>query len=294
MLQLGVIGYHEEEIYQLRKLKPLFEVNYIYDLNYPKFDLKEIKSSSKEVIDNADCIYFTSILIYFDDACYAIKKGKPIFINNLLSLDITQVNTLFQLSIEAESIVQLNSPLRFEKITQSISKNFRTPNLINLQRTFIREDHTNATLQEILFYEIENIISLIKAKVRKTNSFLIPEDGFEIETIDARLEFDNGCVTTLLISTVYDSPRHILKLFKNKSLTCLDFATNKIQLINEEDKETLEFEQLTTQKKQKDIFQAQLHNFHESIIKNSLPAVSIEDGLQAIYITKEIIAKLVH
>ena len=43
-----------------------------------------------------------------------------------------------------------------------------------------------------------------------------------------------------------------------------------------------------------EIFEAQLNNFHESIVKNTLPAVSIEDGLQAIYITKEIIAKLVH
>lgn len=294
MLQLGVIGYHQEEIYQLRKLQPLFEVNYIYDLNYPKFDLKEIKSTSKEVIDNSDCIYFTSILIYFDDACYAIKKGKPIFINNLLSLDIAQVNTLFRLSSEAESIIQLNSPLRFEKITQSISNNFRAPNLINLQRTFIDENHTNATLQEILFYEIENIISLIKAKVRKTYSFLIPEDGFEIETVDARLEFDNGCVTTLLISSIYDAPRHTLKLFNNKSLICLDFNENKIHLNNELEQETLKFEQLTAQTKQEEIFKAQLNNFYESITKNTLPAVSIEDGLQAIYITKEIIAKLVH
>ena len=294
MLQLGVIGYHQEEIYQLRKLQNHFQVNRIYDLNYPKFDLSEIKSSSKEVIDNSDCIYFTSILIYFDDACYAIKKGKPIFINNLLSLDSTQVNTLFQLSIEAESIIQLNSPLRFEKITQSISNNFRAPNLINLQRTFIDEDHTNATLQEILFYEIENIISLIKAKVRKTYSFLIPEDGFEIETIDARLEFDNGCVTTLLISSIYDAPRHTLKLFNNKSLTCLDFEENKIHLKNEFEQETLEFEKQSAQTKQEEIFEAQLNNFHESIVKNTLPAVSIEDGLQAFYITKEIIAKLVH
>ena len=294
MLQLGVIGYHQEEIYQLRKLQPLFEVNYIYDLNYPKFDLKEIKSTSKEVIDNSDCIYFTSILIYFDDACYAIKKGKPIFINNLLSLDIAQVNTLFRLSSEAESIIQLNSPLRFEKITQSISNNFRAPNLINLQRTFIDENHTNATLQEILFYEIENIISLIKAKVRKTYSFLIPEDGFEIETVDARLEFDNGCVTTLLISSIYDAPRHTLKLFNNKSLICLDFNKNKIHLNNELEHETLKFEQLTAQTKQEEIFKAQLNNFYESITKNTLPAVSIEDGLQAIYITKEIIAKLVY
>jgi hypothetical protein len=294
MLQLGVIGYHEEEIYQLRKLQNHFQVNRIYDLNYPKFDLPEIKPNSKEVIDNSDCIYFTSILIYFDDACYAIKKGKPIFINNLLSLDSSQVNTLFQLSTEAESIIQLNSPLRFEKITQSISNNFKSPNLINLQRTFIDENHTNATLQEILFYEIENIISLIKAKVRKTYSFLIPEDGFEIETIDARLEFDNGCVTTLLISSIYDAPRHALKLFNNKSLTYLDFEENKIHLKNELEEETLYFEKQSTQTKQEEIFEAQLNNFYESIVKNTLPAVSIEDGLQAFYITKEIIAKLVH
>jgi len=294
MLQLGIIGYHPEEIRQLNKLQNLFNINAIFDLNYPKLDIKEIKSTSREVIDNADCIYFSSILIYFDDACYAIRKGKPIFINNLLSLDIAQVNTLFQLSTEAESIIQLNSPLRFEKITQSISKNFKTPNLINLQRTFIDQDHTNATLQEILFYEIENIISLIKAKVRKTYSFLIPEDGYEIETIDARLEFDNGCLTTLLISSIYDSPRHLLKLFNNKSLTCLDFEENVIHLKDNTEQETLKFEKQNAQSKHDEIFSAQLNNFYESIISNTLPAVSIEDGLQAIYITKEIIAKLVH
>ena len=293
MLQLGIIGYHKEEIQQFELLKSHFQISGIFDLNYPKYEIPEIKTSSQEVINHSDCIYFTSILTYFDDACYAIKKGKPIFINNLLSLDISQVNILFRLSVEAESIIQLNSPLRFEKITQSIAKNFSTPNLINLQRTFIDEDHTNATIQEILFYEIENIISLIKAKVRKTYSFLIPEDGYDIETIDARLEFDNGCTTTLLISSIYDSPRHTLKLFNNKSLTCLDFEENKIHLTNQREVDTLLFEKQTFQTKQKEIFEAQLYNFYDSISENSVPAVSIEDGLQAIFITKEIIAKLV-
>ncbi len=293
MLQLGIIGYNEEEINLFRRLDSLFCISGIFDLNFPKYSLDIMKTSSKEVIDQSECIYFSSILTYFDDACYAIKKGKAIFINNLLSLDINQVNTLYNLSIEAESIVQLNSPLRFEKITQSISKNFNQPNLINLQRTFINTEHSNETLQEIVFYEIENIISLIKAKVRKTSSFLIPEDGYEIETIDSRLEFDNGCTTTLLISSIYDSPRHTLKLFNNKSLTCLDFEENKIHLNHLLEKETLVFEKLSVKEKQVEIFESQLSNFHESIKLNTPPFVSIEDGLQAIYITKEIIAKLV-
>lgn len=293
MLQLGVIGYHQEEINQLCLLTEQFQLSGIFDLNYLKYEVNTMKTSSKEVIDQSDCIYFSSILTYFDDACYAIRKGKPIFINNLLSLDISQVNSLFTLATEAESIIQLNSPLRFEKITQSISNNFIQPNLINLQRTFIQSEHNNKTLQEIVFYEIENIISLIKAKVRKTYSFLIPEDGYDIETIDARLEFDNGCTTTILISSIYDSPRHTLKLFTNKSLSCLDFEENKIHLNNKNEKETLVFEKQSPQEKQEEIFRAQITNFYESIKANCQPAVSIEDGLQAIYITKEIIAKLV-
>ena len=203
------------------------------------------------------------------------------------------MNILYRLASEAESIIQLNSPLRFEKITQSIAQNFTQPNLINLQRTFIAQDHTNTTLQEILFYEIENIISLLKAKVRKTYSFLIPENGYDIETIDARLEFDNGCVTSILISSIYDSPRHTLKFFTNKSLTCLDFEENKIHLANTEEKETLVFEKQRLQKKNDEIFIAQFFNFYESSKNNTQPAVSIEDGLQAIYISKEIITKLV-
>ncbi len=293
MLQLGIIGYHKEEIQQFELLKSHFQISGIFDLNYPKHEIVKMRTSSQEVINNSDCIYFTSILTYFDDACYAIKRGKPIYINNLLSLDISQVNTLYRLSNEAESIVQLNSPLRFEKITQSITQNFTQPNLINLQRTFINENHSNDTLQEILFYEIENIISLIKAKVRKSYSFLIPENGYDIETVDVRLEFDNGCTTTLLISSIYDTPRHTLKLFNNKSLICLDFEENKINLTNPKEKETLTFEKLSIQSKKEEIFKAQLLNFFESITNNCAPAVTIEDGLLAIYTSKEIIAKLV-
>jgi hypothetical protein len=85
-----------------------------------------------------------------------------------------------------------------------------------------------------------------------------------------------------------------LKFFTHKSLTCLDFEDNTIRLKNELEQETLEFEKQTYQDKQEEIFKAQFYNFYDSIVKNKLPAVSIEDGLQAIYITKEIIAKLVH
>lgn len=290
-LKIGIIGFEKESIELIASLSNYFTTIGIFDLNYPNLNSNLIKQTSEEVINDSDCVYFSSILTYFDDACYAIKKGKQIFISNLLALDISQVNTLFTLSTEASSIIQLNSPLRFEKATQLVSSNFTLPNLIHIQRTFIPEEHTNTSLQEILFYEIENIISLTKAKVRKTNSYLIPEYDYEIETIDARLEFDNGCTTTLLISSLFSEQTHNIKLYHQKNLISIDFISNEIQYIEERKSNTVNIDKEGIQRKNQDIFQAQLQNFHHSIITNATPFVTIEDGLQAIYITKDIISK---
>ena len=55
--------------------------------------------------------------------------------------------------------------------------------------------------QVLLLLEVMSFISIIKARTRKIQTFVIPESKNPIETIDCRIDLDNGLILKLLFSS---------------------------------------------------------------------------------------------
>ena len=66
---------------------------------------------------------------------FYIKKSVPIFILNFHELNFETAQRLFKLSNEAETIIQVNSPLRFENQSKDIIESLGSFKLISFRKS---------------------------------------------------------------------------------------------------------------------------------------------------------------
>ncbi len=198
-----------------------------------------------------------------------IKKSTPIFIVNFYELNFESAQKLFKLAIEAETIIQVNSPLRFENQAKDIINSLGRFKLISFRKSL--KNKPSIYFKELLFNEIDSFISIIKARTRKIQTFVIPENQNPIETIDCRIDLDNGIIFKLLFSSNF--PVDI----------------NQIELFGENLFKALSYNEVLDEMKN---FKIQLEDFKENIINNKEPKASIEDGLTSLRILNEIFTKL--
>jgi len=238
-------------------------------INIDEIHLEGISWVSNENSEIVDGVIIKINESNFNDLESFIKKSVPIFIFNFYELTFENAQRLFKLASEAETVIQVNSPLRFESQAKDIISTIGSFKLISFRKSL--QNKSSIYFKELLFNEIDSFISIVKARTRKIQTFVIPESKNPIETIDCRIDLDNGLILKLLFSSNFPIEINQIELFGEKLFKVLSYDEMLNKKVN---------------------FKLQLEDFKENIIKKTEPKASIEDGLTSLRIISEIFTKL--
>jgi hypothetical protein len=238
-------------------------------INIEEIPLEGISWVSTENEDNIDGIIIKINDLNFQKLETYIKKSTPIFISNFFELKFENAQRLFKLATEAETLIQVNSPLRFENQAKDIINSLGSFKLISFRKSL--KNKSSIYFKELLFNEIDSFISIVKARTRKIQTFVIPENKNPIETIDCRIDLDNGLILKLLFSSNFPLEINQIELFGENLFKALSYD----EVLNEELN-----------------FKIQLEDFKYNIENKTEPKASIEDGLTSLRILNEIFTKL--
>jgi len=243
-------------------------------LNFKAINIDEIQLEGISWVSDENSEIVDGVIIKinesnFNDLESFIKKSVPIFIFNFYELTFENAQRLFKLASEAETVIQVNSPLRFESQAKDIISTIGSFKLISFRKSL--QNKSSIYFKELLFNEIDSFISIVKARTRKIQTFVIPESKNPIETIDCRIDLDNGLILKLLFSSNFPIEINQIELFGEKLFKVLSYDEMLNKKVN---------------------FKLQLEDFKENIIKKTEPKASIEDGLTSLRIISEIFTKL--
>ncbi len=238
-------------------------------INIDEIQLEGISWVSDENSEIVDGVIIKINEFNFYDLESFIKKSIPNFIFNFHELTFENAQRLFKLASEAETVIQVNSPLRYENQATDIIKSIGSFKLISFRKSL--QNKPSNYFRELLFNEIDSFISIVKARTRKIQTFVIPESKNPIETIDCRIDLDNGLILKLLFSSNFPIEINQIELFGEKLFKVLSYD----ELLNK-----------------KENFKFQLEDFKENIVNKTEPKASIEDGLTSLRILNEIFTKL--
>jgi predicted dehydrogenase len=270
------------------------------EFNIPTFDSVE---SLIEAVDVLDIV--TPTIHHFAVAKAAIRRGRHVFIEKPLTHTVAEAEELLTLTRQKNVKVQVGHVERFNPAFLSLGDVSIEPLFIEAHRLapFNPRGTDVSVILDLMIHDIDLVLHLVKSEVKAIHASGVAVISASPDIANARIEFANGCVANLTASRMSLKQMRKIRFFQRDAYLSLDFLEKNAQIIRLRDENT-EGEDLmemdtTRGKKWIDIkmpepvpvnaIQLELETFADSILNNTEPKVTIEDGYRALKVAHQII-----
>jgi predicted dehydrogenase len=321
MLKIGVFGAgHLGKIHIriLKELKNHFELVGFYDADEStalkvseEFGVKSF-ASAVELLQQVDCIdVVTPTFAHFETASEAMRQRKHVFIEKPLAETMEEAKKLVSLCHEADVKVQVGHVERFNPAFQAALPFFDRPMFIETHRLaqFNPRGTDVPVVLDLMIHDLDIILSVVKSRVKKVSASGVAVVSDSHDITNARLEFENGCVANLTASRISLKNMRKSRFFQKDAYISVDFLTKELEVVRMQDVEgepdpfdlILELDNGNSKKKilidkpdlqEVNAIKEELLAFHEAIINDVTPKVSVENGFEAMEVAHEILKKL--
>ena len=314
MIKIGVLGTGHLGKIHLKLIKEIrdYELVGIYDPNDENAAMAEkefgVKRFSKmeELIDNADAIdIVTNTLSHYDCAVAAIKKSKHVFIEKPLTNTLKEAEELVKMIRESGVKGMVGHVERFNPAFLAVRPFVQHPMFIETHRLaqFNPRGTDVPVVLDLMIHDIDIILDLVKSKVKKVSASGVSVISSSPDIANARIEFENGCVANVTASRISLKQMRKMRLFQKDGYISVDFLDKKTEIIRLSDKRdsanpfALELNTGTESRwinfERPDVMpinsiKMELELFHDAIVNDKEPHVTVADGFRAMSIAHQI------
>lgn len=320
MLKIGVLGAGHLGKIHIKCIKEIKSYDFkgfydpdekISDTVEKEFGIKRYKSI-EELIDAVDVVdIVTPTISHYDCAKKALKESKHVFIEKPLTTSLKEAEELIELASEANVKVQVGHVERFNPAFLTIQDAFDNPMFIETHRLaqFNPRGTDVPVVLDLMIHDIDIVLSVVKSNIKKISASGVAVVSDTPDIANARLEFDNGCVANLTASRISMKNMRKSRFFQRDAYISVDFLKKASEVVRMKDvKGTPDPLSITIDlgenKGQKQIYfdipevkpinaiKKELETHYESIVKNSEPPVTINDGYNSLSVAYQIMDKL--
>ncbi|MCW3083983.1 MAG: oxidoreductase [Bacteroidetes bacterium] len=319
MIKIGVLGAGHLGKIHIRLLKEIDKYEFVgfYDPNAEnaalvaaEFGIKSF-ATIDELLSEVDAVdIVTPTITHYECASKAIKKSKHVFIEKPVTNTIEEAKSLIGLSKEANVKVQVGHVERFNPGFIAGKSFCSNPMFIETHRLaqFNPRGTDVSVVLDLMIHDIDIILSVVKSNIKRISASGVAVVSDSPDICNARIEFDNGCVANLTASRISMKNMRKSRFFQKDAYISIDFLDKKVDVIRlknvEGEADPLAVTIDLGNKGTKQIYfenptilptnaiKMELETFADSIISNSTPLVSIDDGYKALDVAYKIIEKM--
>ena len=320
MVKIGVLGAGHLGKIHIKLLKQIkaFDLVGFYDpdervateaaqkLNIRKFsDINELIAA----VDAVDIV--TPTLSHYECAVLALKSSKHVFIEKPLTKTIEEAKSLIDLSREANVKVQVGHVERFNPAFVKAREHLDNPMFIETHRLaeFNPRGTDVSVVLDLMIHDLDIVLSVVKSNIKRISASGVAIVSDAPDIANARLEFDNGCVANLTASRFSLKNMRKSRFFQRNAYISVDFLNKSAEvvkmrdIVGEPDPFSMSID-LGDGKGAKEIYfekpriednnaiKDELSSFADSIVNNTSPAVTVEDGYKALDVAFKIANRL--
>jgi predicted dehydrogenase len=270
-------------------------------------------SSIDELIREVDVVdIVTPTIAHFEPAARALKQSRHVFIEKPIVTTPEEALKLIEIAAEANVKVQVGHVERFNPAMVAAIPFIDNPMFIEIHRlaTFNPRGSDVPVILDLMIHDIDIVLHIVKANLKKVSASGVAVVTNTPDIVNARLEFDNGCVANLTASRISLSPMRKARFFQRDAYIAVDFLNKKTEVVRIKDitggninpllpvlepgnghkAKQIYFEK--PEIKATNAIQTELASFAKSIIENLTPSVTINDGYQALKVAYQILEKV--
>ncbi|HCS20686.1 MAG TPA: oxidoreductase [Bacteroidetes bacterium] len=242
---------------------------------------------------------------HFQLASRAIKASKHVFIEKPLAHTLDEARELVELAYEGNVHIQVGHRERFNPaLLQAIQYDLR-PSFIEVKHHAVFDPFQNVNVvMDLMLPDIDIVLSLIRSNVKKIRAFGLNTDGDSPDMVNARIEFDNGCVVSLSASRIAEREESTMCVYEKHRYVTIDYLNqHSEQFLFKQGLDSVNPLTVATTNALKNglntkktgtygMVEHELGLFKESINSNLSTAINVQDGYNALNIAFQILEKI--
>ena len=309
MLKIGVLGAGHLGKIHLNCIKQIEKYNLVGFYDQDKNTAERVATESgvknfadiDELIDSVDVVdIVTPTIAHFACASKAIEKGKNVFIEKPIVATGDEANKLIALAKKANVKVQVGHVERFNPAFIAAEPHINDPLFIEVHRLALYNPRgcDVPVVLDLTVHDIDILLTIVKSPIKSINASGVSIVSPTPDIITARLEFENGAVANLTTSRISLKNMRKFRIFQKGAYITMDFMEKKSEIVRVEDvngvpgpfdmtldlpdgsSKKISIEELSTE--QINAIKTELERFHDAIVTNTEPPVTIEDGVDVL------------
>lgn len=317
MLRIGVFGVGHLGKFHLNNWQEITGVELVgfYD---PDDDMAASVSEKYQLprfldadalIESCDAIDVVAPTPFHFEWCEkAIKKGRHVFVEKPLANTMEEARQLVKLTQESGIKLQVGHVERFNPAFLAVKDMELNPMFIEVHRLaqFNPRGTEVSVILDLMIHDIDIILSIIRSDVKSISASGVAVLTETPDIANVRIEFHNGCVANLTSSRISMKKMRKMRIFQKDAYIGVDFLNKKTEIIklkSEADPNVFAFDIETSSGKRTiavanpivpevNAIRRELEEFRDSIVNNTRPVVSEMDGLMAMDVAHQILAKI--
>ncbi len=295
---------------------PKWELVGVYDIDTKlckdlaaQYNIKAF-SSLEEAIENSEVLDIaTPSDTHFEIAKQAIINSKHVFIEKPVTSTLKEAKQLQNYINEAGVCFQVGHVERFNPAFTAAKPYLNDPKFIEIHRLaqYNPRGTDVSVVLDLMMHDLDLILSIVKANVKKIQVSGCDLVSKNADIINARIEFENGCVANVTTNRVAFKNVRKFRVFTNDhfvSINLLDKVTEVIKIKNAAlNSKNLILDPGNGLPKKEIIFEhpiilptnainEELNTLHESINSNKKTIVGIDEAIRVLELAIEIEEKL--
>ena len=277
-----------------------------------QYGAKRYQSLSK-LLDECDAVdIVTPTPSHYKLAAKAISAGKHTFIEKPVTQTLPEGRKLLQLVEKHGVKVQVGHVERFNPAFTALGGMALNPMFIEGHRLSVFQPRGTevSVILDLMIHDLDLVLHLVKSPVTKVSASGVAVLSHTPDIANARIEFANGCVANLTASRISMKQMRKMRLFQPDHYLSLDFLEKNAQIVRlfaqdapnlPPTEQLMEFDTSAGKKwlqlsmpeaSAVNAIQRELETFHDAIVSNSEPIVTLRDGFEALKLAHRILKEI--
>lgn len=230
-----------------------------------------------------------------------LQAGCHILLEKPLTETVAQAQELIALAQQHRLLFQVGHLERFNPAIVALEQHLHSPMFIEAHRLAPyrpRGTDVNVVL-DLMIHDLDILLSLVPCAVKSVNSVGVPVLSSQVDIANARVQFENGCVANVTASRVSREGMRKFRIFQKDAYLSVDCQNRHLEVFARggDGIPVPQLPEVTMQQQSYaagDPLLAEIEDFVAAVGENRRPRVAGEDGLRALQLAHDIMARLHH
>ena len=249
---------------------------------------------------------------HYELAIRIMEAGKHLFIEKPLTHALEEARHLVDLAAQKKVQVQVGHVERFNPALLALGNKQLNPMFIEAHRLAVFNPRGTdvSVVLDLMIHDLDILLSLVPSRVKDVSASGVSIVSSTPDIVNARIEFENGCVANLTASRISMKQMRKVRIFQEDAYISLDFLDKKAEIVrlhaskDPADTSSENWLELNTDSGRKwmqlemppiepvNAIKMELEAFAESIEAGTRPKVSIKEGYEALVLAQHIADKI--